>query len=295
MEKYDKNFLTIGLPVHNGLEEFKMAIKSIFSQSFQNWILIIFCDGASVEIVRDALAIEDNRVIVHVNKENLGLAEALNRIANMTNSKYIARMDADDVMHSERLLHQIQYLQSYPEVDVLATGSYLTDESLMVSGSYREPGMPEKQRDFLKSGILCHPSLVMKTEWLISNPYDPYWIRTEDKELWLRTSHLSNFAKIEEKLMFIRVPKNLDKHKQQLTAKYDRKLIAAKGNSVAPILFCLWLIFKSYVKQVLFWILISIGMSTLVHQSKSIALSDSERIEAEHELQKIDQVVVPGW
>ncbi len=295
MDENNKEIVTIGLPVQSGLEEFKIAIKSIFSQTFQSWILIIFCDGASREIVKEALKIHDKRVIVHINEDNLGLPEALNKIANMTTTKYLVRMDADDVMHSERLSRQLQYLQAHPDIDVLATGSYLTDESLRVSGFYREPKLPDKRHNYLKSGIFCHPSVVMKTSWSISNPYDPQWIRTEDKELWLRTFSYSNFAKIEDRLMFIRVPKSLDKQKQKLTAKYNRKLIATKGGSVAPGFFCLWLISKSYAKQVIFWILISIGLSTLVHRSKCISLSEKEKVEAELELLKIYQSVIPGW
>ncbi len=295
MNSLEIESLSIGLPVKTGVEDFEFAVKSIFAQSYKDWRLLIYCDAADENIVCRALAINDGRVAVIVQSEHFGLPKALNCIAEASRTRYLARMDADDVMHSRRLEIQMAHLLDHPEIDVLACGSYLIDEGCQIAGEYKEPPLPKKMKYFLRSGIICHPSVIMKTDWAIANPYDPTWIRTEDKELWLRTSKFTNFAKLDEKLMFIRVPRSLDVLKQRITAKYDRKLIRQKGGEVAGLTYRLKIICMSLLKQFIFQILIKTGFSQWVHNNKCLMMTSQELINVKKELNYIDSIEVPGW
>ena len=64
---------------------------------------------------------KDPRVRVFREKEKKGFIAALNQMTQLSKGRYYARMDADDMMHPERLSKQFEYLKTHPEIDVVDT------------------------------------------------------------------------------------------------------------------------------------------------------------------------------
>src|SRR4029077_18356224 len=56
----------------------------------------------------------------------------------------------------------------------------------------------------LREGLLIHPTVTGRAEWFRRNPYDPAFIRAEDRELWIRTCARTRFARLSEPLFFYR-------------------------------------------------------------------------------------------
>ena len=270
-------------------------MRSIFAQSEQHWELIVVCDGAPDILVTRLLQITDKRVKVIVHHENRGLPFRLNEIANTAEAEYLARMDSDDVMHPERLATQLAYLESHPTVDVLGSASFLMTETNVLSGRYREPALPNRSAGYLQSGVFSHPTVIFKTAWAVSNPYESSWVRTEDKELWLRTSSHSTFEKIAAPLLYCRVPLDLSVPKQALTAKWDRRLIRRFGPPNSSRIHVATLIAKSHLKQRLFQFACVIGLSRRVHSRKASPLDNVSQRIAEADLDIALSTSVPGW
>ena len=272
----DKPAITIGLPVRDNLVYLEEAIKSVYAQTFENWTLLIVCDGATPEIVQFVQSLIDPRVEVIIEDTNRGLANRLNQIASLAKTQYLARMDSDDIMVPSRLQTQFDFMKNNPDLDVLGTSNYLIDEESNLFGEYKEPTYDNSPSSFLNNGIFSHPSVIMKTEWAIRNPYDPKWIRTEDKELWLRTFDQSSFHKLEARLMFIRVPKQLDRDKFLLTSKYNRKLIRELGGKVAPKQKIIRLYVGNLMKALVFQALKLMRLDTMIYGKKFINLQVNE-------------------
>ncbi|WP_302476323.1 glycosyltransferase [Hymenobacter sp. UV11] len=106
--------MSVIMPVYNAQQFLAEAIDSILLQSFTNFEFIIIddCSGdCSPSIVQ---SYDDPRIRFYRNEQNLGISHTLNRAISLASSDLIARMDADDRSHPQRLQIQYDYLQAHP-------------------------------------------------------------------------------------------------------------------------------------------------------------------------------------
>lgn len=192
--------VTIGLPVLNAQDTLRLCIQSIYAQTLQDWELIVVDDGSTDASWSMLQAIRDTRVIVLRDGANRGLAWRLNQITECARAPYIARMDADDVMHPERLSRQIGFIENARDLDVVSSAAYIIDQT----GTVRRGGCPIKSdlAAFLLRSQLLHPTVLARTEWFTRYPYDTTIGRAEDHELWCRVCGHAKFGFIDECLLF---------------------------------------------------------------------------------------------
>lgn len=196
--------VTIGIPVYNAVRTLPLTLRSVFCQSMTDWELVLVDDGStdgSVELMR---ALADDRVRVFADGENKSVAPRHNQITQMARAPFIARLDADDVMHPERLERQLEFMRAHPEVDVVGTGVYSVDAGYRIQGKRPASQAPATERDVALHGLFVQPTVLGKTEWFVRNPYleAPEARRCEDAELWLRTCERSTFAVMPEPLLY---------------------------------------------------------------------------------------------
>lgn len=192
--------VTIGIPFFNDSRYLDMAIRSVFNQSYQNWILILIDDGSTDGSLDIAYKYsEDPRVKVVSDGLNKKLPARLNQLIDFTETKYFARMDADDIMHPERLATQLAILEKNPDIDVLGSNAYTIDENNKITG-LRKPASDS----LITVSSFIHPSVMAKTSWYKSNKYDEDAIRVEDAVLWHSTRQHSVFKEASQPLLFYR-------------------------------------------------------------------------------------------
>ena len=180
--------ITIGIPFYNAETYLADAIKSVLVQKYSNWELILIDDGSTDNSLAIALKYikRDQRIRVISDGKNKKLPTRLNQIINEAKGEYIARMDADDLMHSERIAKQLLFLQSNPQFDLVSTSLISIENTKKIIGI--RTSLPKKvtKKDALlgKSGIV-HASILAKTEWCRRNLYNEHNLLAEDHELWL--------------------------------------------------------------------------------------------------------------
>ena len=99
--------ISVVLPAFNAAATVTRAVLSIRQQTWTDWELILVDDGSTDgtgHLLR-ALAADEPRVRV-VTTEHRGVAAALNTGIKEARGRFIARMDADDEAHPERLSEQ---------------------------------------------------------------------------------------------------------------------------------------------------------------------------------------------
>lgn len=193
--------VTIAIPFYNAEAYFEMAILSVLSQTFVDFTLLLIDDGStdsSLKIAQKYLS--DKRVKIVSDGKNINLGNRLNSIPAMTETTYLARMDADDIMHPQRIEKQINILKNNPEIDVLGTNAYSIDENSDVIGKR----MVFQDNSLVSVTTFTHPTIIAKTQWFKENPYDVLALRVEDSELWLRTNDKYVFKATSEPLFFYR-------------------------------------------------------------------------------------------
>ncbi|VAX23740.1 hypothetical protein MNBD_NITROSPINAE02-1783 [hydrothermal vent metagenome] len=126
MEK--KPLVTVLLPAYNAGKYIKTSIKSILSQTYENFELLIMNDGSDDETERIVGAFHDSRIRYVRNETNQGLVWALNRGLALAKGDLVARQDADDISYPERLAKQVSYMVENEETVLLGAQGVVVDE-----------------------------------------------------------------------------------------------------------------------------------------------------------------------
>ena len=190
----DPSAVSIVLPVYNAALTLDDALESIQAQTFQAWELVLVDDGSTDDSAERATArMRSDPRLRLLRLSHRGLVPALQVGLAAARRPLIARMDADDWMHPDRLQEQVRYLHEHPEIGVVgcqvdfggdpaAQAGY----SLHVEWLNRllTPAAIARER-FIESP-LAHPSVLFRRALL--EPFGGYAEGPfpEDYELWLR-------------------------------------------------------------------------------------------------------------
>lgn len=186
--------ISILLPVRNGAATLPEALESIACQSCTDYEVIAVndaSDDATVDILqqyrrRDArLRLVDNPEPGLVNALNLGLKQARGEL--------IARMDADDRMHPQRLQQQRDWLQTHPGHDVVGCRVDLFPAEAVRSGMRHYVDWLNRcltpaqiHQDIYLESPLAHPSVMFRRRAVLAHGGYRNGDFPEDYELWLR-------------------------------------------------------------------------------------------------------------
>ena len=204
--------VSVIMPIYNSQRTIVRSLDSIINQTYQNLEIIIIDDGSndnSVEII-EKYKINDERIRLFQNDKNMGLAWSLNKAIVNSNGYYIARMDADDKSHYERIEKQVYFLENNSEVDVLGTGSRYVDEHYKFVKNIK---MPKYHKDCVrmlpKTTPFIHPTVVIRRDFFDRvGFYNQNLRKAQDYELWVRAANFSHYANLEDLLLDYTIPKN---------------------------------------------------------------------------------------
>lgn len=283
-------YVTVGLPVYNASRFLALAIASIIGQSFRDWQLIAIDDGSTDDSLGILAQFNDPRIRILSDGQNLGLAARLNQIAELAETPYIARMDADDVMHPYRLERQLAYLREHPSVDLVGSQVFTIDVSNQVYG-WRSSTVPQSKHHLFSSSPFIHPSILGRRTWFKQWPYDPNYDRAEDFELWVRSFEASKFAVLEEKLLFYRELGLPYLGKYLRTSHTVRRVIGEKAPGVLSRKEINQLLLNSVLKDRMYWAFNRLGRESELLLRRNQPLSAAQQIEAHDALRYIRSFV----
>lgn len=180
--------ITIGIPIYNAEKYLVDAIKSVLAQSYEHWELLLVDDGStdhSLEIARNFEA-QDSRIRVISDGINKKLPARLNQIIAEAEGEYIARMDADDLIHPDRLKVQLEFLNCNKEYDLVSTGVVSINIENQIKAIRTVEEIYTDFSEVKRHYPIVHASILAKRRWYERNQYDVNFPRSEDFELWCR-------------------------------------------------------------------------------------------------------------
>src|SRR5690554_5844276 len=104
--------VSVVMPTHNRAKELPRSIRSVLSQSFSDFELIIIDDASadnSEEVIR---SFRDSRIIYKKLEKNVGGAEARNVGIRMANADIVAFQDSDDEWTCSKLEISLSELEA---------------------------------------------------------------------------------------------------------------------------------------------------------------------------------------
>jgi glycosyltransferase involved in cell wall biosynthesis len=185
--------VSILLPVRDAQSTLAVCLRSVSRQRFHDWECVVVDDGSrdsSGALVRRA-AKTDPRFRLH-SCPRRGLVPALNAGLGACRGSLIARMDADDWMHRDRLEAQVGALDAAPRLAAVGCHVRIFPRSGLAPGRREYErwlnaiDTPDRVREeaFVECPV-AHPSLVLRADVARRLGYrDEGW--AEDYDLVLR-------------------------------------------------------------------------------------------------------------
>ena len=167
------------------LEWVKEAVFSILNQTFTNFEFIIVVDNPDRLDIIDCLnkfMENDDRIKIIINNKNLGLIKSLNKGIALSQGKYIARMDADDISDPNRFVKQIKYVEQN-DLDLIGTNAVLFNNKGVIQKTDKLITHNYIERYFSKVSIgIIHPTFFGKQEVFSNCLYNELAMHAEDAE-----------------------------------------------------------------------------------------------------------------
>jgi len=186
--------IAILLPVRDAAPTLDAALESLWRQTVRDFEVVAVDDG-STDRGPDILARHARRQprLRVLSTGPRGLVPALETARAATGAPNLARMDADDLCHPDRLRRQLAYLEAHPRVAAVGCRVALFPRRRLGAGWRRYQAWlnglltPEDHaRECFVESPLAHPSVLLRAEAVdaAGGYQDRGW--AEDYDLWLR-------------------------------------------------------------------------------------------------------------
>jgi glycosyltransferase involved in cell wall biosynthesis len=201
--------VSVLLPVRDAAATLPACIDSLRAQTLADHEVVAVDDGSldgSGALLQAAAAADRRWRVLH--QPPAGLVPALERARHAARAPLLARMDADDVCHPERLARQADRLVAEPALGVCATAVELfggqDNEGMRRYVAWSNALLTHEQivGEMLVESPLVHPSVALRASLLRElGGYRDHG-GPEDYDLWLRAQALgARFAKLPEPLL----------------------------------------------------------------------------------------------
>lgn len=229
--------ISVIMPVFNQETYVADAIRCILDQSYRDFEFIIVDDGSTDRTVETIKRFDDPRIRL-ICADHEGYLSALRRATRAAGSRWLARMDSDDLCLPDRLEKQLSFLEAHPEC-VFVTAGYgiVTPNDKFLSFAnhsgwhYVLPSDITHGRRLFSDGCT-----VFDREIAMEMDYDEEL--GVESPLWYRLLRKGKGAVLEEPIYFVRWRlgslsrgqlKNAGQLHYQVRARYDSDEISGIG------------------------------------------------------------------
>ena len=206
-----KPFVSVVMPVKNAENTIKESIDSILTQTLTNFELIIVNDNSTdgTKNLLKSYASSDQRIIL-INSSGQGISEAINCGIEQAKSPLIARMDADDISHPERLEKQVNAFNNNQNLVLLGTFCHIFRDGDGKIQNYKIPTTNSELQNSIRSiPTLYHPTIMARKDIIqLVGGFRKRFEGAEDHDLYLRLSRHGEIAVLPEYLVWYRAHPN---------------------------------------------------------------------------------------
>ncbi len=199
--------ISVIMSVYNGEIYLKDAIESILNQTYKNIEFIIINDGSldqSFEIIKRYKKI-DSRIIIENNIENKGLIYSLNKGIDLSQGKYIARMDADDISEKNRLEEQVVFLEKNKDIAMCSTYiKIFKDNMKYLTKKFKTNTNYENIKiKLLFRNYIAHPTVMIRKDIIkkYNLMYNEKHKGMEDYGLWIKLVNIEKIVTLPKYLL----------------------------------------------------------------------------------------------
>lgn len=198
--------VTVLMCVYNGARYLCESVESILNQTMQDFEFLIIDDGSTDETPSILRSYRDRRLHV-IREEHRGLTASLQLGIQRARGEFIARIDADDKAHPDRLRLQLEFLKRHPTTLLVVSDACGIDEDGNVLWHTHLPGNGvEVAWRLLFYNCIVHSSVMFRArEVLDLGGYDAHLAYAQDYSTWIRVARISRIGVLRLPLVQYRI------------------------------------------------------------------------------------------
>lgn len=184
--KTEKPLVSVIMPAYNAGAYIEDAIKSVITQSYKEWELIVIDDCSrdnTVEIV-ERYKNEDSRVHLLKNVENSGVSKSRNEGIKFARGEWIAFLDSDDLWGIFKLEKQLHHANKTNSSFIFTGSSYINEKGIPFKGLFEVPEIVDFKK-LKKHNVISCSSVLVKKLYLEDIKMENDKMH-EDYAVWLR-------------------------------------------------------------------------------------------------------------
>jgi glycosyltransferase involved in cell wall biosynthesis len=181
--------ISVIIPLFNKESYVVDSLMSVFSQSYENFEILVVNDGSTDSSLDKVKQFQDHRLAI-IDKQNEGVSTARNIGVVRSSGELLAFLDADDFWFKDHLLHVVKALKKFPECG--AVSNSFCRKAIKLENNF-------DVRYSLVRDYINQAALGKKTMWTSSSAmrrsifekaggFPPNESHGEDLALWLQAS-----------------------------------------------------------------------------------------------------------
>jgi len=219
--------VSIVIPVYNGSNYLREAIDSALNQKYRNIEVLVINDGSNDNGATSALALSYGNKIRYFEKENGGVASALNLGIKEMRGEYFSWLSHDDVYNSNKIRTQIEYLRGVDYRKIVLYSDYCCIDEKSELISCIDLNLTDAKNfyyNLIMEGIHGCTLLIPKECFVKKGMFNEKLKTTQDYDLWFRFGEEYEFKHIPSHLVQYRL------HSEQDSIKKDRYCLDERNN-----------------------------------------------------------------
>lgn len=218
----DFPLVSILIPVFNGANYLEEAIESALNQDYPNIEILLINDGSNDGGQTSAILRNYEDKVRVFNKENGGVASALNLGIKNMKGDFFSWLSHDDLYYPSKISEAFEAYQNQSHENVIIYSDYLVFSSDNPSGYLEKMSKisPSQFRYWLitKSQLHGCTLFIPKTAFIECGNFDETLKTTQDYDMWFRMSRKYDFIYLDKCLVKFRIHPSQDSNKLKVTA-----------------------------------------------------------------------------
>ena len=199
--------VSVVMAAYNGAALIGETLDSIWAQSFDDFEVIIVDDCSTDDTLAILRACRDPRLRVIAADANAGPVRSRNRAFAEARGRYVAGLDQDDICRADRFERQVTYLDSHPDIALVAASAAILEDGSVTSSIKSPVTMPRLVEWLLWIENPLVWSTVMLRRDAVSADAEftrPDMLYAEDFDLYHRLARQGGIARIDDPLLLYR-------------------------------------------------------------------------------------------
>ena len=206
-----KSDFSVLIPARGECPFLAQTLESICASSLKPKEVILINDGVTKIVISEIESFQPRLNLIVLANNGEGLVDALNTGLHYSDAKFIARLDADDLVSPDRFKLQLDVMLSNPQIVVLGgQATYIDSEGKVTGRSNYVNGRLDNRDEFKTQCMIAHPAAMIRRSVALevggyrSICTDGRIDLAEDFDLWMRISLLGQVHNLGESILFYR-------------------------------------------------------------------------------------------